>query len=249
MRTCSNDFSTSQADALSRLLLEVATADTLSQSTLDAFRGIGIDLSGSLEQRYFTTKTSIEAARGSLVATASSERRPKTPFIEHVFDRLREEGIIDRWSNTGTAARVDYRLFLDDSEDNSQHIEVEAKGGLDGNSNLITEWSEGAVEMWKWNMAEGSMKHDAPTQVQKNRYVSDLVKGSLSGSLPNNVMNGFFLLDYLCNSTIRRCPKQTPTIDILGHIESIYSGYESPFPDFSFYQDLRSVEIQLMVST
>ena len=234
MQNCDNEFDIEAANLLADRLLAIATNPDLPEATVQAFgNSIGATLPSEFINRAMMMRTAIERVRGSVAATMTSPLRPKNPFMERVFDDLVSSGLLYSWVETGTSSRVDYSLYQHDANGHQgSMINVEGKGGLDGNSTKISEWNPAAVEMWKWHMLDGSMVNSPPVQVTSNRYVSDLVKRYHSNTLPDQLMNGFFVLDYICGSELRPCPKQSATVDILSRIDSAHNGWESPFPDF-----------------
>lgn len=234
MRECENVFDIQRANQIAARLLQISTNPEISDDDIQSFgEFMGVEMPATFINRAMMMRTAIERVRGSVAATTSTPLRPKNPFMERVFQDLVDQDCLHSWVPTGGHSRVDYSLYTQgEGSLPGAMINVEAKGGLDGNSTKITDWNPSATEMWKWHMMDGSMANSPPTQVTSNRYVSDLVKRWTAGTLPSQLMNGFFVLDYICGSDIRPCPKSDNTIDILSRIESSHRGWTTPFPDF-----------------
>lgn len=166
---------------------------------------------GLTEQEFYNSgvfRGAIERIRGQFSATM----RDKREFVQHVLNHMQDGGHITDWNSAGGENRHDYTVTMP----SGRIAVIELKGCLDGNNTNIFERPPHAQEFIIWSVCTNpgaDPRHNAWSGIH-TRLSAEIISRSQR-------VDGIIILDMVCATVGRPCPKLTgpddPRITALGH--------------------------------
>ncbi len=152
---------------------------------------------GMTEQEFWDSgifRSAIESLRG--VQAASMIR--KKSFVAMIFNKLKDEGGIKKWSFAGSEERHDYEVIM---PDDSLTV-IETKGCLDGNNTNIFERPPHADRFIIWSLCQ-----NPGSDPDKNAWSGIHTRLSAEIIHKRHLVDGLIIWDMICGTAGRPCPK------------------------------------------
>ena len=150
-------------------------------------------------------RSAIESIRGTFIASSTTGREG---LVRDVLDNLVNRGYIIGFKQTGSRARYDFEIALE--QDPDYFVALEVKGG-EGNSINISERPIWAKEFGVWSHLDGAIvnqpSHGAHSVI--NRLTNEMVRRQKH-------VDVLFFKDILCGTRTRPCPKYPDHSDTIG---------------------------------
>ncbi len=169
--------------------------DTYASELIAAAPTIG---SHGLSSQEFMDSGLFHAAIERIRGQRAASMKEKHSFLDEIFSFLKSENRIASWETTGSKERHDYQVVLNDGRTSV----IEAKGCLDGNNTTISIRPPNADEFIIWSLCQnpGSDLKKGVWSAVHTRIGGDLIS-------EGKQVDGLVILDMLCGSVGRPCPK------------------------------------------